>query len=149
MAIKQVVVLVINNEEFGIDIEHVNIIERTMEIYKIPNTPDYIEGLVNLRGKVHTVLNLRKRFGMPAKEVDDNTKIIMVDTGTAVVGFIVDEVREIVKIDDKDMESAPNVLKDLKKSYITGVAKLEQRMIMLLDPADVLQLPEQEKAAVS
>lgn len=147
MAIRQLVIFSVNDEEFGIDIEHVNIIERSLEIFKIPNTPEYIEGLVNLRGKVHTVINLRKRFNMPAKSFDENTKIIMVSTSSAVVGLIVDEVKEIVKLDDKDIENAPNVLEDLNKRYIDGVAKAGERVILLLNVDTVLAMDEKEKAA--
>ena len=147
MATRQLVVFSVNNEEFGIDIEQVNIIERSLEIFKIPNTPEYIEGLVNLRGKVHTVFNLRKRFNMPAKDFDENTKIIMANTGDAIIGLIVDEVKEIVRVDDKDIESAPKVLQDLKRKYITGVAKVEERIIMLLDLVIVLMTDDREKVA--
>ena len=148
MAIRQLVVFSVNNEEFGIDIEQVNIIERSLEIFKIPNTPEYIEGLVNLRGKVYTVFNLRKRFKMPPKDFDDNTKIIMVNTGASIIGLVVDEVMEIVRVDDKDIESAPKVLQDLKRKYITGVAKVGERIIMLLDLVIVLMTDDNEKAAV-
>jgi purine-binding chemotaxis protein CheW len=148
MAIRQLVVFSVNNEEFGIDIEQVNIIERSLEIFKIPNTPEYIEGLVNLRGKVHTVFNLRKRFNMPAKDFDENTKIIMANIGGAIVGLIVDEVKEIVRVEDKDTESAPKVLENLDRRYINGVAKVGERIIMLLDLAVVLAADAHEKAAV-
>lgn len=148
MAIRQLVVFSVNGEEFGIDIEQVNIIERSLEIFKIPNTPDYIEGLVNLRGKVHTVFNLRKRFNMPNKDFDENTKIIMANSGGSIIGLIVDEVKEIVRVDEKDMESAPKVLEDLNRKYITGVAKVGERIIMLLDLAIVLMSDESEKVAV-
>lgn len=147
MATRQLVVFNVNNEEFGIDIEQVNIIERPLEIFKIPDTPEYIEGLINLRGKVHTVFNLRKRFNMPAKDFDENTKIIMADTGSAVIGLIVDGVREIVRIDDKDIESTPKVLEDLKRRYITAVAKVDERIIMLLDLGIVLMMEDRVKAA--
>lgn len=147
MAIRQLVVFNVNEEEFGIDIEHVNIIERKLEIFKIPNTPEYIEGLVNLRGKVHTVVNLRKRFNMPAKPFDDSTKIIMVGTASAIVGFIVDEVKEIVKLDDKDIENTPTGLEDLHRKYINGVAKAGERIILLLNVDTVLAADEKEKAA--
>lgn len=146
MAIRQLVVFGVNGEEFGIDIEQVNIIERSMEIFKIPNTPEYIEGLVNLRGKVHTVFNLRKRFNMLSKGFDENTKIIMANSGSTIIGLIVDEVKEIVRVDDKDMENAPKVLEDLKRKYITGVAKVGERIILLLDLNIVLMTEDSEKA---
>lgn len=147
MAIRQLVVFNIENEEFGIDISQVNIIERPMEIFKIPNTPEYVEGLVNLRGKVHTVFNLRKRFRLPVRSFDENTKIVMVNTGAAVIGLIVDEVKEIVRVEEQDIESAPKVLADLKRRYISGIAKVGGRVILLLELGTVLAMEEDEKAA--
>lgn len=146
MATRQLVIFDVNGEEFGVDIEQVNIIERTLEIFKIPNTPEYVEGLVNLRGKVHTVFNLRKRFKMPVKDFDENTKIIMANTGAAIVGLIVDEVKEIVKVDDKDIESAPKVLENLERKYISSVAKVGDRIILMLDLGIVFMMDDYEKA---
>lgn len=147
MATRQLVVFRINNEEFGVDVSQVNIIERRMEIFKVPNTPEYIEGLINLRGKVYTVFNMRKRFGIPARDFDDDTKIIMVNTSTTVVGLIVDSVNEIVKIEDENIETAPKVLEDKKSKFINSVAKVENRIIMLLNLDNVLSLEGLEAIA--
>ncbi len=147
MAIRQLVVFNINDELFGVDVSQVNIIERRMDIFKVPNTPEFVEGLINLRGKVYTVFNMRKRFGLPAKEFDDNTKIIMVNTGAAVVGLIVDGVNEIVKIEDQDIEAAPAVLEDVKRKFINSIAKAGNRIIMLLNLETVLSPEDSVKAA--
>jgi purine-binding chemotaxis protein CheW len=133
MATRQFVIFAINNEEFGLDIGQVGSIERPLEIFKIPNTPEYLEGLVNLRGKVYTVFNLRTRFEMPKKDIDDSSRIIMANTGSAIVGLIVDEVREISKVEDKDFESTPKSLSNLERKYISGIAKINERIILLLD----------------
>lgn len=133
MANRRFVVFSLNEEEFGIDIAQVNIIERPLEIYKIPNTPEYVEGLINLRGKVHTVFNLRKRFHMPAREFDENTKIIIVEANSTLIGLIVDAVQEIVKVEDENIENTPKVLADLKRKYVSGLAKVDNRVILLLD----------------
>ena len=138
MATRQLVVFTVNKEEFGIDIGQVNIIERPLEIFKVPNTPDFIEGLVNLRGKVHTLFNLRKRFNMPSAGFDDNTRIIMANAVQSVVGLIVDEVREIIKIEDADIESTPKTLAELKNRYIKGLARVNDRIILLLDVDTVI-----------
>lgn len=146
MAIRQLVIFSINDEEFGVDVSQVNIIERRMEIFKIPNTPDFVEGLVNLRGKVYTVFNMRKRFGLPAMEFDDNTKIIMVNIGTTVVGLIVDAVDEIIKVDDQDIELTPSVLGDLKRKFISSIAKVDNRIIRLLNLETIFEIEEAVKA---
>jgi purine-binding chemotaxis protein CheW len=130
---RQLVVFAIGEEEFGIDIEHVNSIEKMLELFKIPNTPDYIEGLVNLRGKVHTVFNLRKRFRMPCPDFTENTKIIMANTSASVIGIIVDEVKKIIKVDESEFEATPKALSNLRDKFLSGIVKAEDRVIMLLD----------------
>lgn len=140
MATRQLVIFSVANEEFGIDIAQVNIIERPMDIYKIPNTPEYVEGLVNLRGKVHTVFDLRKRFNLSPKEFDESTKIIMANVNSTVVGIIVDEVKEITKVEDKDTEAIPKALTDMKGKFLNGIAKIGERIILLLDLDAVLTM---------
>ena len=142
MSIRQLVVFTINSEEFGIEIDCINSIEKMLEIFKIPNTPEYIEGLVNLRGKVHTVFNLRKRFNLPCPELDENNKIIMANTSAAVIGIIVDEVREILKVEESDIEAAPKALSNLKDKFLRGIAKAGSRVVILLDLEKVLATDE-------
>ncbi|HHW49342.1 MAG TPA: chemotaxis protein CheW [Clostridiaceae bacterium] len=144
MASRQLVIFNIGNEEFGIDINFVNSIEKPIEVFKIPNTPDFIEGLINLRGKVHTVINLRKRFNMPTREFDDSTKIIIVNANSSVVGFIVDEVKEIIHVDDENIENTPSVISDLKEKFISGVAKINGRIIIILNPGAVISIEEDD-----
>ena len=131
MESKQFVVFTLDGEEFGIHITDVNNIERPLEIFKVPNTPDFVEGIINLRGKVHTVINLRKRFNISDKNFDNNTRFIIVSLGSSLVGLIVDEVKEIVMVDEEDMEATPQTLSGLRKKYITGVAKIDNRVVML------------------
>jgi purine-binding chemotaxis protein CheW len=133
MASKQLVVFTLNGEDFGIEITQVNEIIRPIETYKVPNTPEYIEGLINLRGKVHTVVNLRKRFNLPSLESTENQKIIIANVGSSIVGFIVDEVKEIVRIEEENIESTPSDLTGLKRRYIDGIAKAGESIILLLD----------------
>jgi len=133
MASRQLVVFRIEEEDFGVEITQVNEIIRPIEIFKVPNTPEYIEGLINLRGKVHTVVNLRKRFNLPSREFDDNTKIVIASVKSVIVGFIVDEVKEIVKVEDEDTENAPSALVGLKRKYVKEIAKIGERVILIPD----------------
>lgn len=133
MSGRQLVIFNVGGEEFGVDVSHVNSIERPLKIFKIPNVPEYIEGLINLRGKVYSVINLRKRFNLPLKEFDDFTKIIMVNVNSTIVGFIVDAVSEIIKVEDTDIEDTSSILDGNRKRFINGVAKVDDRVIMLLD----------------
>jgi len=144
MAIRQLVVFNIDDEEFGIDINFVNSIEKPLEIFKIPNVPAFIEGLINLRGKVHTVINLRKRLNLPTREFDESTKIIIVNANSSIVGFIVDEVKKIIRVDDDTIEGAPPVISSLKEKFISGVAKIDGRVIIILDPSGIITIEEND-----
>lgn len=147
MGSKQLVIFTIGEEDFGIDIEFVDGIEKMLEMFKIPNTPDYIEGLVNLRGKVHTVFNLRKRFKMPSPEFTESNKIIMAYTSASIVGIIVDEVKKIIKVEESEFEAPPKALSNLKDRFLSGIVKVEDKVIMLLDVDKILSVEEVVKSA--
>lgn len=145
MAVSQLVIFNLNGEDFGVEITQVKEIIKPLEIFKVPDTPEFIEGLINLRGKVHTVFNLRKRFGLPVREFDENTKIIIVGVNSMLVGFIVDEVNEIVRIEEESIEATPEIITTLNKRYLSGVAKIGERIVLILDLANVLSFKEQEE----
>jgi purine-binding chemotaxis protein CheW len=146
MATKQFVIFSINNENFGVEIVQVKEIIKPMEIFKVPDTPAYIEGLINLRGKVHTVFNLRKKFHLPDKELDDNTKIIIVNVNELMVGFIVDEVMEIIRVEDADIEMTPPSITTLNKKYLNGIAKVGEKVLILIDLGQALSIEEEQIA---
>ncbi len=133
MSIRKYAVFTINEEEFGIEIERISIIERMLEIYKIPNTPEYVEGLTNLRGKVHTVFNLRKRFHLPCPEFNDDTKVIIASVQDSLVGLIVDGVREIIKVEDDQFEPMPKELSAVRDRFLSGTVKVDNRLVLILD----------------
>ncbi|MDK2798820.1 MAG: purine-binding chemotaxis protein CheW [Clostridiales bacterium] len=145
MATTQLVIFKLENEEFGVDIMQVKEIIKPLQIVKVPNTPDFIEGIINLRGKVHPIISLRKRFKLAVTAFDDNTKIIIVNVNDTDVGFIVDEVNEIVRIDNQEIEQVPELVTGINRKYINGVGKINDRMIILLDLDQVLSLSEQEE----
>jgi purine-binding chemotaxis protein CheW len=139
VGMNQYVVFVVNGDEFGLEIEKVSIIEKMLEVFKIPNTPDYIEGLANLRGKVHTIFNLRKRFHLPCPEFTEETRVIIAKTSDdSVIGLIVDGVREIIKIEDDQYEPAPAALVSVRDRFLSGTAKVGDRLILLLDLEKVI-----------
>jgi purine-binding chemotaxis protein CheW len=145
--IYQLVSFVIENEEFGVDILKVQEIIRTVDITRVPKSPQFVEGVINLRGKIVPVIDLRKRFGMARKDRDNDTRIIVVELIDKVVGFLVDKVKEVIRVEKTVIEPPPELTTSINSSYITGVAKLQDRLLILLDLNKVLSSDEQEKLA--
>ncbi|PKM68463.1 MAG: chemotaxis protein CheW [Firmicutes bacterium HGW-Firmicutes-2] len=133
MATLQQVVFKLNKEEYGLNIMKVNGIEKYQEVVKVPNAPEYIEGMINLRGEVLPIFSLRKKFNLTDKPHDDDTKIIVVNTNDIKIGFVVDSVEEILQIDEEVIEVAPAIVAGINRKYIKSVAKVDQRMIVLID----------------
>ncbi|MEN0020057.1 MAG: chemotaxis protein CheW [Planctomycetota bacterium] len=130
----QLVTFEVGSEEFGVDILSVHEINRMMEITQVPESADCVEGVVNLRGRIIPVLDLRKRFGMPAVERTVHHRIIVVEVEGRTIGFVVDRVHEVLRIDASIVEEAPDVVKsNVDGAYIDGVGMLEERLLILLN----------------
>ena len=145
--IYQLVSFVIENEEFGVDILKVQEIIRTVDITRVPKAPDFVEGVINLRGKIVPVIDLRKRFGIAEREHDNETRIVVVELVDKVVGFLVDRVKEVIRVEKSVIEPPPELTTSIDSNYITGVAKLQDRLLILLELNRVLSSDEQEKLA--
>ena len=130
--------LFLGDEEYGLEILKVQEIIGIMEITPIPNTPPFIRGVVNLRGKVIPVMDLRVKFSMETKEETDETCIIVVLVEGIAMGLVVDRVSEVTDILGEDVEDAPSFGTDVDTDYILGIAKSEDRVRMLLDIDKVL-----------
>lgn len=143
MAVQQLVKFNIVDEAFAIEIKQIFQILKPQEIFKVPNTPPFIEGLINLRGKVMTVFNLRKRFNLPEKENDENTKILIIKMNDYLLGFTVDSVSEIVRIPEEEIVETPPSLTNFDKRFLSGVAKMGDKLILLLDLEKILT-PDEE-----
>lgn len=130
--ILQLVTFKLGGEEYGIDILRVQEINRMTEITAMPKAPFSVEGVINLRGKVIPVINLRKRFGLAMKEFDSQSRIIVIDAGST-VGLIVDSVSEVLRISSDTIEPPPLVTTGTGSEYIMGIGKLEDRLIIVLD----------------
>ena len=129
----QLVTFRIGEEEFGVDILSVQEIIRLMQITMVPHAASFIEGVINLRGKVIPVINMRTRFNLPAVEHDANTRIVVMEFDQKIVGFLVDGVSEVLRIPASTVEPAPPVVCGIGSEYIRGVGKLEDRLLILLD----------------
>ncbi|MCW5756030.1 MAG: chemotaxis protein CheW [Phycisphaeraceae bacterium] len=129
----QLVTFEVASEEFAVDILAVHEINRMMELTRVPQAPREIEGVINLRGKIIPVMDLRKRFGLPHRERDEQTRIIVVEVSSRVIGFIVDRVRQVLPISRSIVEPAPDMVATIDSQFISGVGKLPDRLLILLD----------------
>ncbi len=134
----QLVTFHLGDEEFAVDILNIQGINRMIEITKVPNSPDYVEGIICLRGKILPIIDLRRRLGLPTKEYDKSTRFIVVEIENKIIGFIVDSVCEVLRINRNLTEPPPAIVAGIASDYITSVAKLEDRLIILLDLNKVL-----------
>ncbi len=140
----QLVTFSIGEEEFGVDILKVQEIIRTMEITKVPRAQDFVEGVINLRGKVIPIIDLRRRFGLVSKEHDKHTRIIVIEINNMIVGFVVDSVSEVLRIPAGTVEPPPPVVAGMESEYISGVGKLQDRLLILLDLDKLLSSEDME-----
>ncbi len=143
----QLVTFEVASEEFAVDILSVHEINRMMDLTRVPQSPPEVEGVINLRGRIIPVLDLRKRFGMPAGNRDEHNRIIVVEVLGRVLGFIVDRVHEVLRIDSSIVEPAPAMVCSIDSDFISGVGKLQDRLIILLDLAKLFQNQTLEKIA--
>lgn len=141
----QLVTFILGNEEFGVDIFKVREINKMMNITKVPNAPVFVEGVVNLRGKVTPIIDLRTRLGVNTGHNTEKTSIVVVELSQMVVGLIVDEVKEVLRISSDITEPPPSVVAGIDSEFITSVAKLEDRLLLLLDLNKIFNLQEEQQ----
>ena len=138
----QLVSFNIGTEEFGVDILKVQEINRMVEITRVPQAPHYVEGVINLRGKVIPIVDLRKRFSLELKEHDKNTRIVVVDVDGTVMGMVVDSVSEVLRLPANTIVPPPEIVTGINSEYIKGVAKLDDRLLIFLDLSKVIDVTE-------
>ncbi|MEN6498550.1 MAG: chemotaxis protein CheW [Thermoguttaceae bacterium] len=129
----QFLTFTLQGEEYGIEILRVQEIKGFSKIRPIPNAPSYIKGVLNLRGTVVPVLDLRARFGMPEAEYNQFTVIIVVSVGSKVVGLVVDAVSDVLNITNDQVEETPEIAGDTDSSFFHGMGKVGEKLVLLLD----------------
>jgi purine-binding chemotaxis protein CheW len=140
---RQVVVFNLGEEEFGVNISEVREIIRMEQITKIPNSSPYILGVINLRGGIIVVIDLAMKLGLPSKQADKNTRIIVVEVGDNTVGMVVDSATEVLRLSGDQIEDAPEIITEkIDADYIEGVGILGERLLILLDLSKVLHAKE-------
>jgi len=138
----QVVGFRIGRETFGLPISMVREIVRVPEITSVPNAPDYIEGVINLRGRIIPVVDLRKRFGQKSIEASKKNRIVVVEIGLRAFGLIVNSASEVLRIPPSEIEEPNNVFQEGELDFVTGVGKLHGRLVILLDVSKILKRGE-------
>ena len=139
----QIVIFELGEEFFGVDIAAVESIIKMQPITRMPHAPAFVEGVTNLRGKVLPVIDLRSRFGLDVRETDKNSRIIVISVNHTEVGMIVDGVSEVLTITDQTVEPAPPIASTVDSRFITGIAKIDSRLVILVDLEGVLSSSEQ------
>ena len=132
----------VGRETYGIPITALHEIVRVPEITAVPDAPAYLEGVINLRGKIVSVVDLRKRFGKPSTSLDRHSRILVVEHRGRLAGMIVDSASEVLKIPESEIEAAPAVMQEGGLDCVTGLAKYQGRLIILLDLRKVLTARE-------
>ncbi|MCR4430529.1 MAG: chemotaxis protein CheW [Tepidanaerobacteraceae bacterium] len=140
--IRQFVEFKLGEEEYGVDILQVKTIERMMPVTRVPKAPSFVEGVINLRGEIVPVIDLKKRFDLPPSQITDNTRIIIVSLEDITVGMIVDSATEVIQLPQEAIEPAPNITGGIDSSFLDGVGKLDGKLLILLNLSKVLKPQE-------
>jgi purine-binding chemotaxis protein CheW len=149
----QAVTFALGSEEYGVDIAQVQEINRMVTITHVPRAPQFMEGVINLRGQLIPIIDLRTRFGMERSERTKNTRIVVTEIGNKRIGMVVDSVSEVLRIPVEQIEDAPDLVAGVDTEYIRGVGKMGDRLIIMLDLGRVIsgsekvQLQKLESAA--
>jgi purine-binding chemotaxis protein CheW len=140
--IREFVTFRLNQEFYGIDINNVENIEKVLPITRVPYTLNYVNGVINLRGIIVPVVDLRARFGLTPKDASDESRIIIVNVDDLKIGMLVDSSSEVLQISTDDIDDAPNVRKDVDNEFIKNIGKKNGRIIMLIDLYKVLNIEQ-------
>ncbi len=141
---KEYVIFKLDGEFYGIDIQNVENIERKSKITRVPNTKDYVKGVINLRGNIIPIIDLRTRFMLPKVEMDDETRIIISSFKDFNVGLIVDSCSETLKLSTDNIDKAPDIKVDINEEYISEIGSDGNRIIMLLDLIKIFGTVEED-----
>jgi len=137
---KQFIVFKLGKEEYGIDIQKITTIEQMKTITRVPKIPVFIKGVINLRGEIIPIMDLRSKFNLPEAEETEDTRIIIVNIEEEPVGIIVDAVAEVLSLTEEAIENLNNLSTDLSMEFILGVGKVDDRIITLLNIEKLITL---------
>ncbi|WP_094545784.1 chemotaxis protein CheW [Petroclostridium xylanilyticum] len=138
----QLVIFKLGDEEYGVNIMQVKEIIRMAAINKVPQVPQFVEGIISLRGEILPIIDLREKFGIPKKEKGRSTRILVINLDSTTIGGIVDEVTEVLRIQNSAIKPSPQVIKGMNSDYLLGIGQIGGRIIILLDMARILNTSE-------
>lgn len=142
---RKYVVFKLESEYYGIDIENVQGIEKVQDFTTVPNSKHYIKGVINLRGEVVPIIDLRKRFGIEEKDIDDDSRIIVVFFNDLQIGILVDSSSEVIEFNLDEIDNAPTTLDTNYEDFVKGIGKKEDRLIILLSTEKILDIKNEEE----
>lgn len=143
--LSKIIVFQLKNEQYGVNLQQVRSIERLLPITPVPQTSDFIKGVINLRGDIIPIIDVKERLHIGKTEQTETTRILIVQIETTQVGLMVDAATDVVDIDPSMVEPAPNIVGGVTKDYLQGVAKLEDKLMVLLDLECVLNMEEKKE----
>lgn len=147
--VSQIVSFRLANEEYGLDIMRVQEIILMGQITRMPEVPDFMCGLINLRGHVIPIVDLRRRFDLPAGDADEHTRIIVVNVSGQTIGMVVDAVHEVLRINADQIEPPPSSIAGIDHTYINGLVKFDEKLLILLSIENILSQEEKSKLVAS
>lgn len=139
----KVAVAIIGKDEFGIDIARIVEILKRQKVFQLPNLPDFVAGVINLRGEVIPVIDLRRRFGV--EDIRGKERIVVIRFGREKIGLSVDDIKEIINLDPSEISSPPSIFRGLKTEYMNGIGRRNERIIVILNLDSILTTEEQIK----
>lgn len=137
--LEKFVTFFLGNEEYGLPISQVQEINRVGEVTRVPNSPEHVRGVMNLRGKIVPVIELKSRLRLGETEVDKQSRIVVVEHGPKVIGLMVDSVSQVLNMSSEHIENAPEEVVKVDENYIKGVGKIDDRMVILLDLGQIIK----------
>lgn len=141
---REYVIFKLNAEYYGLDIKYVENIEKNLTITRIPNSKPYVKGIINLRGNVIPVIDLRARFGFPAKEYTEESRIIIVNYDAYQIGMVVDSSSETLQLSEENIDSSPNIRSSSEDEFVKEIGKHNNRIIMLINLKRTLGIVDEE-----
>ncbi|QTN00591.1 chemotaxis protein CheW [Sediminibacillus dalangtanensis] len=139
------IIFQLKQQQYGVDIQQVRSIERLVDVTEVPNTSDFIKGIINLRGQVIPIIDLKERLNLGKQDYSEETRVLIIEIEGVTAGLIVDEAKDVIDIDPEIIDPTPSMAGGVHSEFLRGVAKLEDRLLIMLDFASIFDTREIEE----